>query len=264
MLLAAYGAVWAVDAETGRLLRVDPRDGKVRARIAMGGFVVVNRGAGSVWAARANEVLRIDPASSRVTARIRVPGLRAGDIVPAGGAMWLIEAGGVTRIDPARNAAGRPIGTSQGGFQNVGANTDGRTLYVMRGDGRLLGFDARTGKRLSSVHAAITGFPGAVADGSVILEGDSGVIAIDPRTGRATWSRDLGAQRVNNSVLAGDALWVQATDRATHRDRLWRLDAKTGQVTGSLVLPEFGAAGMAAVGSRIWVVSLSGELVVVQ
>ena len=55
-------------------------------------------------------------------------------------------------------------------------------------------------------------------------------------------------------------MWVQATDRATTRDRLWRIDARTGHATGALTLPEFGAAGVVAVGKQVWTMSLGGDL----
>ena len=261
-IVSAFGSVWVADTQNGRLLRVDPATRTVRARIAVGGPVAVNSGAGAVWAAGGREALRIDPRTNRIVARISVPGQRYGGVIPAGGAMWLIGSEGLARIDVRRNAVDRTVGTGRGGFQSIGVTTDGRSLYVMRADGRLLRYDARTGRRLASVRPAILGFPAAASGGSIMVDGDRGVGALDARSGRLLWTRDLGAERVNNSVLTGGTLWVQATDRATHRDRLWRIDARSGRVTGSLTLPAFGAAGMAAVGGRLWIVSPSGDLTV--
>ena len=53
---------------------------------------------------------------------------------------------------------------------------------------------------------------------------------------------------------------VQATDRATTRDRLWRIDARTGHVTGSLTLPEFGAGDVVTTGKQVWTMSVGGDL----
>ena len=126
----------------------------------------------------------------------------------------------------------------------------------MRGDRRLLRFDARSGKRLSAVPANGAGLLG-VSGGTVFLVGDSGLSAVDAATGRTRWTRDLGAQHVNNGTLDGGTLWVHASDR---RDRLWRLDARSGRVTGSLALPEFGAAGVVTVGKQVWTMSIGGDL----
>jgi hypothetical protein len=79
------------------------------------------------------------------------------------------------------------------GFKARDGVSDGRILYVVRGDQRLLRFDARTGKRLSAVHAPAFGVLG-VADGTVFLMGESGVSAVDAATGRVRWARDLHAQ----------------------------------------------------------------------
>ena len=258
----AFGSVWAADTQTGQVLRIDPRTRAVQARIRLGGPAAVNGGAGAVWAVGFGGLAKIDPASNRVVARRPLPGLRAFDVLPGKGAMWLVGGDWIARVDPRTSAVGRTISTSQGGFQAVGAYSDGRSLYVSRADGRLLRFDAGTGRRLSSVRAAAAGPIATVANGSVIVASDTGLVALDPGTGRARWSRDLGATRVNNAVLSGDTLWVQATDRATHRDRLWRLDASTGRVAGALTLPAFGASGMAMVGSQVWIVTPGGDLVV--
>ena len=91
---------------------------------------------------------------------------------------------------------------------------------------------------------------------------EEGSASLDAESGRVRWTRDLGAERVNYSILADGLLWVQATDRATHRDRLWRIDPHSGRVTGAVTLPAFGAASMAAVGGRIWIVTTGGDLVV--
>ena len=98
------------------------------------------------------------------------------------------------------------------------------------------------------------------AGGTVFVAGDSGVTAVDAATGRPRWTRDLRAQSVNGGILDGTTVWVQATDRATPRDRLWRVDARTGHVTGSLTLPEFGAASVVAVGKQVWTMSVGGDL----
>jgi hypothetical protein len=69
---------------------------------------------------------------------------------------------------------------------------------------------------------------------------------------------------VNNGVLADGSVWAQGPDERSGRDRLWQLDARTGAVRASVGLPEFGAAGLAAVGDQVWVVGSGGTLVVVE
>jgi hypothetical protein len=193
--------------------------------------------------------------------RIPVSGA-AFDVLPTAGGVWVVGPSVVARVDPRRNALQRPISVGRAGYVVGGWDSDGRTLYLLRGDDTLLAIDARTGKRLPDVHVATSGPLVAGTNGTVIVAGKTGIVALDTASGRVRWSRDLGAGSINNGVLSGTTLWVQATDRATRRDRLWRIDARSGRTEGTLTLPAFGAAGMATVGSEVWIVSLSGELVI--
>ena len=259
-MATAAGSVWVADIDGGRVLRLDPRTRAVQARIALGGAAWINSAAGSVWALQSDRVLRIDPATNRIVARIDGGSPAPGAILQGRGAVWIAYPDGLVRIDTRRNTITRTIPTSPAGYKNLGAVSDGQILYLARADGRLLRVDARTGKGISSVRAAAVGPLIGVADGTVFVAGDTGVVAVDAATGRARWRRDLHAERVNEGTLGGSTLWVQATDRASHRDRLWRLDARSGRIAGSLTLPEFGAASMVTVGHQAWTMSTAGEL----
>jgi outer membrane protein assembly factor BamB len=259
-MATAAGSVWVADIDGGRVLRLDPRTRAVEARIPLGGAAWINTAAGSVWALGSDWVLRIDPATNRIVARIDGGSPAPGILLQGRGAVWIAYPDGLVRIDPRRNKITRTIPTSPAGYKNLGAASDGRILYLTRADGRLLRVDARTGKRVSAVRAAAVGPLIGVADGTVLVASDTGVAAVDAATGQARWSRDLHAERINAGALGGSTIWVQATDRASQRDRLWRLDARSGRVAGSLALPEFGAASMVAVGQQAWTMSTAGEL----
>jgi outer membrane protein assembly factor BamB len=260
-IASGFGAVWVSDPSNGLVLRVDPRTRAVQARIKVGGEAVLNTGAGAVWALTLGQLLQIDPRDNRVVRRIPVPG-PAFDVLPTEGGVWVVGPSVVARADPRRKQLEPPISVDRAGYVVGGWNTDGRTLYLMRGDDTLLAIDARTAKRLPNVRVATSGPIVAATNGTVIVAGETGMVALDTASGRVRWSRDLGAGSINNGVLSGTTLWVQATDRATRRDRLWRIDARSGRTEGTLTLPAFGAAGMATVGSQVWIVSLSGELVI--
>jgi outer membrane protein assembly factor BamB len=219
----------------------------------LGGQAWIGTAAGSVWALGRDRLLRIDPSSNRVVKSIPTPRSNPGVVLEAAGAVWIGYSDALARVDLRRNAITLVVPTSRAGFKNVGGVSDGQILYLSRGDGRLLRIDPRTGKTLTAVRAPVGVLMG-VADGTVFVAGESGVSAVDAATGRTRWTRDL---RANDGVLRGGTLWVHASDR---RDRLWRLDAETGHVTGSLTLPEFGEASMAAVGEQVWTMSIAGNL----
>jgi streptogramin lyase len=261
---AGFGSVWAADQGTGELLRVDPSTLAVRARIPVGANPSFDVGAGAVWGIDGRVLLRIDPTTNRIAARIALPD--ATSFVIAGrGAVWVVNGLTLLRVDPRTNAIDRTISLARSGFQVNGGASDGRYLYFSRADGTLLVFDARTGARLASPGLAIDGSAfGAAARGVVFLAGDKAVSALNVHTARTLWSRELPVQNFNNGVLDGRTLWVEGGDRGSGRDRLWRLDAATGRVTGSLGLRDFGAPGMAPVAGRLWLVSGAGVLQVIQ
>jgi outer membrane protein assembly factor BamB len=253
---SAFGSVWVADIAKDRLLRLDPRTREVEARIPLGGGAYVFAAAGSVWALGVDRLLRIDPKTNRIVASIPSGGPAPGRVLEGRGVVWIAYPQALLRVDLRRNAVTRTVPVSSEGYKALDAISDGEVLYVPRGDGRLLRFDARSGKRLSAVHAPAAGVLG-VAGGTVFVMGESGVSAVDATTGRVRWTRDLHAQRINNGTLDGTTLWVHASDK---RDRLWRLDATTGHVSGSLTLPEFGAASVVAVGKQVWTMSTGGDL----
>jgi hypothetical protein len=259
-MASAFGSVWVADIVSERLLRLDPRTRAVEARIPLGGAAWISSAGGSVWALGRDRLLRIDPSTNRVVASIPSGRAAPGMVLDGAGVVWMAYPQALLRVDLRRNAVTRTVPISHAGFNAFGAVSDGRVLYVTRGDGRLLRFDARTGKRLSAVRASFGGWLMGVAGGTVFVAGDSGVTAVDAATGRPHWTRDLRAQSVNGGTFDGTTVWVQATDRATTRDRLWRIDARTGHVTGSLTLPEFGAAGMVTAGKQVWTMSVGGDL----
>jgi hypothetical protein len=259
-MASAFGAVWVADIARERLLRLDPRTRAVEARIPLGGAAWVTAAAGSVWALGGDRLLRIDPSNNRVVASIPSRGGAQGMVLEGAGVAWMAYPQALLRLDLRRNAVTRTVPTSRSGFKALGAVSDGRVLYLTRGDGRLLRVDARSGKVLSAVRAPFGGWLLGVAGGTVFVAGDSGVTAVDAASGRRRWTRDLRAERVNEGTFDGTTVWVHATDRATMRDRLWRIDSRTGHVTGSLTLPEFGAASVVTVGKQVWTMSVGGDL----
>jgi virginiamycin B lyase len=258
-MASASGSVWVADASGEQVLRLDPRTRAVEARIPVGGEAQVAAAGGAVWALGRDQLVRIDPARDRVVKTIAVPEVEPGLVLEGRDAVWVASSQALRRIDLRRNAVTRTVQTSRDAFMNVEAVSDGRILYVARGDGRLLRIDAGSGRRISATRAPFGPFLG-VAGGVVFIGTDSGVSAVDATTGRVRWTRDLRATQVNNGALDGATVWVQASDRATGRDRLWRLDARTGHVTGSLALPEFGAASVVTTGKQVWTMSIGGDL----
>jgi outer membrane protein assembly factor BamB len=266
---AGFGSLWTRDMATGEAVRIDPRTRRVVARVSLGGISpetgVITAGP-AVWAIANGALQRIDPATNRVAARLDVDVASLGGpgaIIPGRGVVWVATPLTLLRVDPSRNVIDRRIDLTRDGYQAVGGAFDRRSLYIMRSDGTLITRDRRSGARLSSSRPQVAGFLFGTLDGAVLFGTEGGVAAVDPGSGRTLWSRDLGARRVNDAFRSGDLLWVHVSDARTGRDRLWRLDARTGSGTGSVALREFGLSGMVGVGSEVFVLNQNGRLVVV-
>ena len=212
---------------------------------------------GAVWAFGRDRLLRIDPSRNRVVKAIPSPAPEPGLVLEGRGGVWIGNSQALRRIDLRRNAVTRTVPTSRDAFMNIAGVSDGRILYVGRGaTGDCCASTPRTGERLSAV-------PGRRSAGSRRrrrhrLHG-AALRRVGRRRGHRPHPLDPRPPRhaVNDGVLDGATVWVQASDR---RDRLWRLDARTGHVTGSLALPEFGARGLATVGKQVWTMSIGGDL----
>src|SRR6266498_3260583 len=95
------GSVWLADPLSGVVLRVDPTDLEVVARIRTGAITALAFGSGGVWAVGKPGILRIDPATSRVTAMLPAAEVEGVLMVTTGaGWVWAGSAELVSRLDP--------------------------------------------------------------------------------------------------------------------------------------------------------------------
>jgi outer membrane protein assembly factor BamB len=269
-LATGFGAVWATDSMRGDVLRVAP-DGRVLARIPTGGEPkAIAAGAGAVWAydSKSGRLLRIDPARGRVTARLRL-GLRRAEVAVAAldGRVWVSDYWRMVQIDRAGRRIERRVNIGAGGLDAASGTTDGHDIIVLGKDGKVTTYDGRTGaKRSVTAPPAEMGWLNG-AGRYVISEfdnggADHGFTALDRATGRTVWRRRISAVAVDKTIVSGSTLWVQGTG-TEYGETLWRIDADSGQVTGTLALPEPGATALAPVGGRLWILTPGGRLEIV-
>lgn len=209
------GAVWA----TRPLARIDPRSGRVLARITLAGarrFVDVAAGAGRVWVAtngygptagRAH-VYRVDPDRDRVVGRTPLTGPLTA-VATTGAAAWVVDAANerARRIDPRTGlvTASAPVGALP---SDIVAGHG--SLWVTNAGGRTVTrIDAESG----AVQATITvgDAPRGVAVDArgvwVVTTGSGELVQIDPATSRLVRRISLGGDPL---ALASDGrhLWV--------------------------------------------------------
>jgi sugar lactone lactonase YvrE len=260
----AYGSVWIADPGAGEIVRVDPDTREPGLRIPVGGEAGLGAADGWLWAAVGGELLRIDPADGKVTARLDLGPEGLGVPIAAGDTVWLVDALRLRHVDPDRMAIDRTLRIERGSFQASGFAVGPDVLYVQTADSRIAAFDGGTGDRVGGVRLQRPGELAAYSAGGLVMTTENGLATIDPETGEPVWTRPLGVERVNGIVVAdGTTLWVHGSEADGGRDRLWRIDALDGRVLGSIDLPGFGVAGLAWVGADAWVVTPGGQLIVV-
>src|SRR3954454_16657040 len=267
-VLAAYGAVWAVDPN-GRLLRVDARTHEVVGSVDVPGRTDLGMGAGTLWVNDEQNLIRIDPKNGTVKGRIplRTPQgdqFVSGTGVVAGDKLWLLGIDGVLRINLNRNVADRFVPVDTAGV-NRGGLVHGDTLWVLARNDQLLRLDARPGARRGSMRVTWPPDAGLAEDHGVALTWRSfqgRVARVDVERGRELWARNVGGT-IGYWIATGPDVWVHVS-KGHGRDHLVRLDARTGRVLASIELPDFGVTTMGAANGRIWVGTPNGTIDVVK
>jgi outer membrane protein assembly factor BamB len=268
-ILAAFGGVWLEDRARSRLLRLDAR-GRVRRALDVGDRIAFAAGQRDVWVLeRGNRwgtglygpLLRVDPGSARVRGRTRLPAGAIGfGLVSQGDAVWLWGPRDIFRVRTRTGRLGRRIVVAGEHGELTGVTAWRRLLVAATADGHLLRFDPRTGARVGTARVALR--PPAVrgvARGRVLLSAGGVVAAADPVTGRMAWRRRLGYRSGTIAHYAG-LLWVHSAALHEPGDRLTALDAETGRVVTSGLVPGFGTTGVAGQAGRLWTATAGGRV----
>jgi outer membrane protein assembly factor BamB len=266
-IVGAFGSVWAIDPN-GRLIEIDPSSHEILSSVDVPARTALLAGAGSLWVGDDAAIQRIDPRTGRVVARIPLRTPRGDtfvifDMIFAGRYAWAIGVESLLRIDLRRNRVDRYVPVGGAGLIRGAAVEDG-VLWVIARNDRLQRFDARTGARLGSVRVNWPADVGLAAEQGVALTSSrvNGRLArVDLSTGRDLWVRDVGS-RPGWWTVTGPDVWVQISTAG--RDRLLRLDARTGKLLSTIVLPDLGVTSMSAIDGKIWVGTPNGTIDVVR
>jgi YVTN family beta-propeller protein len=216
-LAVGEGAVWAMSDEKATLMRIDPSQNAVVARIKVGIPEAAAAGDGAVWLSYPSEntVKRVDPATNTVAATIPV-GPQPEGIAVSPGAVWVANAGGpsVSRIDPVTN---RIVTTIRVG---------------LKGD-------------CCAEHTSVIASPRAVW---VALTNGKSIVHVDPATNSVVATTRVGYRPCG--LLAADETGVWWTG-GCGGDVVGRVDSRTNWLTTNL--GEVTPVGIEVAFGSVWV-----------
>ena len=197
--IPAFGDVWINDSSRGDLLRLDPAQRKVLARIHIpdtsgGRSFGLASADGSIWALLGGDnqsgwigpLVRVDPKTNTVRQRIPLGSLHGLRIIAVGlvadphqHALWIPATDGAIRIDTRTGTVDRRAlapKTHLGEISGMGPPSD--PLAMIASDGNLLRLDARTGASRATIPLPFARAQVAPASGhSVLLWRPDGTIA---------------------------------------------------------------------------------------
>jgi streptogramin lyase len=223
-LVVAFTSVWVPLCGDRQIARVDPKEAKVTATVALGvasadGQIAAS--VGSIWVIsdRKGILTRLDPDTNTAVAEVYVPG-EATAVVGAEAVLWITSGQGdrLTRVNAHTNeiVESIAIGPKPGPI----AVGEGGVWTLNRGDGSVTRVDPATNKIVATIDIG-----DAIADGDIAAGAGSvwvsvpgaPIVRIDPRTNRAV--QRFTGEGGGAILVAHGSLWVAAGPQLT-----WRLD----------------------------------------
>jgi YVTN family beta-propeller protein len=251
----AFGFVWL--KTSGDVEKIDPATNRVVASIPVASCRGFAAGFGRLWTldCGAGKLLAIDPMQGKVSAStaLQLDDASEGSIAAGDGAIWVItQTGGqalntLTRVDPntLKIAASIPISPGSNGI----ADQSGFIWVTNTDNGTVTEVDPLTDKiiRIIPVRSEPRFIAGDRYGVWVANQGDGTVSHIDPASGTVVATIDLGHPGGGGDIKADDAgVWVAAFGTP-----ITRIDPSTDQILRSY---SFSAGDALNVGfGSVWV-----------
>ena len=213
---AGEGAVWSMNNDTSTLLRIDPEQNAVVARIKVDPSEAAVAGEGALWLSHTHEdtVSRVDPETNEEIATIHV-GQSPGGIAVSHGAVWVANGlePSVSRIDPATN---RVVATIRVGpdleccAEHPGVLVAGNAVWATVPNGnKLVRIDPSTNAVVETVKLPFAPCGFVAADAGALWSAGGGCADIVARFDlRSRALTKLGEPHPVGLALAFDTLWV--------------------------------------------------------
>ncbi|MGZ4290716.1 MAG: Vgb family protein [Gaiellaceae bacterium] len=251
-LAAAGGSVWVGGLGSGDVIRIDPANGTVAARVTVGARIFNLAAApGAVWAVdnALDRAVRVDTRTGKVTTRVQV-GFQPYDVEWAFGSAWVGNAGDGT---VSRITNGRVVKTIK-----VGAEPNGLTAY--RGSlwvtdhtlGTVVRIDPRRNRITATIKVAGADWITGLGDNLYVSQETNRVSRISLRTLAVAGSVRVARNPLGSAIVANE-LWVPCIDA----NQIVVVDPSTMRVLARKPAPGGPIVVLSAFGHR-WVSQTTG------
>jgi virginiamycin B lyase len=214
-------AVWVTSSKPASVHRIDPRNNKEAAVVAMPGepCAGLEFAFGSLWVpicGNPNSLVRVDAATNRIAATLPFgPAGPEGGIAASRDSIWIVtdNAGTLLRIDPVTNKVRQNISIAPGSFNPIffaGA------IWITGGSTNVLtALDASSGAALGTITVGPKPRFLAAGGGSVwtLNQGDGTVTRVDAKSRSVTDTIALGIPGHGGDIAWGaGAVWATVFD----------------------------------------------------
>jgi streptogramin lyase len=212
-VVAHGGSIWVAGWGERRLLRLDPRDGRISGQIALEESVDLIEGEGALWAVDGRSIRRVEAAGSRLEPAI-VTRRVTSTVVAGAGALWMLreDERALVRID-VRTGAITEIHLDLDYAHDLVVGLG--SVWVMDLYDGIARVDARSLEVAETIPLGAFGYLVAGPD-ALWVSGSSGVARFDPRCNRPVKPLlSVPGLDVDTVARIGDTVWAVDGDGVT-------------------------------------------------
>ncbi|HEV8148301.1 MAG TPA: hypothetical protein VGP79_18055 [Bryobacteraceae bacterium] len=222
-----FKSLWIPDCGDGTIVRMEPKTGKIEAKLAIGAANVrigVVATADSIWALTDSKTTlsRIDPDQNQVVAEMRL-GVGCNSLAAGDGALWIScpSENTIVRVNPLTNLVEKRIEVSVRPISI--AFGEGSVWVFCQKEGKVERIDPKTNKVIKTIELGVPGVDGDVSVGAGfvwVTQTGFPITRIDPQTDKVVqqFYGDGGGMLQASS----NAVWLLNVRQGT----LWRIDPK--------------------------------------
>jgi streptogramin lyase len=223
----AFKSLWIPDCGEGAIVRLEPKTGKLEAKLAIGAANVrigIVATADSIWALTDSKTTlsRIDPDQNQVVTEVRL-GEGCNSLAVGDGALWIScpSENKIVRVNPLTNLVEKRIEVSARPMSL--AFGEGSLWVFCQKEGKVERIDPKTNKVIKTIDLGVPGADGDISNGAGfvwVTQTGFPITRIDPQTDKV--AQQFYGDGGGMVQASANAVWLLNVRQGT----LWRIDPK--------------------------------------